>query len=342
MSAESKPNLQLEIGHVLFIDIVGYSKLLINEQTEAMHRLNEVVRETKAFRAADEAGDLIRLPTGDGMALVFLNTLEAPAQCALEIAQALGSGAKFALRMGVHSGPVNQVADVNGRLNLTGAGVNIACRVMDCGDAGHILLSKRVAEDLEHYREWQPHLHDLGTVTVKHEVELGIFNLYTEEVGNPARPEKIRRGNRPWPVWTRGRKVAASAVLLVAFVLGFAVWKYGPGKRGAISPNDKSIAILPFANWSDDKANAYFAEGIQDEILTRLAKIADLKVISRTSTQHYKSTPENLPEIAKQLGVAHIVEGQRAEGRRFGPSQRAAYPGAGRMRIFGRRFTIAN
>ncbi len=211
MSAESKPNLQLEIGHVLFIDIVGYSKLLINEQTEAMHLLNEVVRETKAFRAADEAGDLIRLPTGDGMALVFLNTLEAPAQCALEIGQALRRGAKFALRMGVHSGPVNQVADVNGRLNLTGVGVNIACRVMDCGDAGHILLSKRVAEDLEHYREWQPHLHDLGTVTVKHGVELGIFNLYTEDAGNPARPEKIRRGNRQWSTWARGRKVAAGA-----------------------------------------------------------------------------------------------------------------------------------
>ena len=274
-----------------------------------------MVRETKPFRAADEAGELIRLPTGDGMALVFLNTLEAPVQCALEIGEALRRGAKFALRMGVHSGPVNQVADVNGRLNLTGAGVNIACRVMDCGDAGHILLSKRVAEDLEHYREWQPHLHDLGTVTVKHAVELGVFNLYTEAAGNPARPEKIRRGNRQWLLRTQGRKVAASIVILAAFALGLGVWRYERGKRGVVAPNDKSIAVLPFENWSNDKANAYFAEGIQDEILTHLAKIADLKVISRTSTQHYKSTPENLPEIAKQLGVAHILEGTvRKEG----------------------------
>jgi TolB-like protein/Tfp pilus assembly protein PilF len=166
-----------------------------------------------------------------------------------------------------------------------------------------------VAEDLEHYREWQPHLHDLGTVTVKHGVEIGIVNLYTDKAGNPAQPEKIRRSHHEWPA-LRGKSIAGGA-LLAAVILGAVVWNYLGGTRSekGIAPNEKSIAVLPFENRSEDKANAYFAEGIQDEILTRLAKIADLKVISRTSTQHYKSKPENLPEIAKQLGVAHVLEG---------------------------------
>ncbi len=311
MSAHAEPNLVLEIGHVLFIDIVGYSKLLINEQTAALQALNDAARQSKQFRQADATGALMRLPTGDGMALVFSNSLEAPARCALEISEALRPlAAKFALRMGVHSGPVNQVSDVTGQLNLTGAGVNIACRVMDCGDAGHILLSRRVAEDLEHYREWQEIVHDLGSVTVKHGVEVSLFNLYTNAAGNPAIPEKVQRARARHFAFSRGRKLAALAVFLALLAAGGALWRSGrltSGRDGAI--DRKSIAVLPFANLSEDKANAYFAEGIQDEILTRLSKIADLKVISRTSTQHYKSVPENLTEIARQLGVANVVEG---------------------------------
>ncbi|MGI9088230.1 MAG: tetratricopeptide repeat protein [Chthoniobacterales bacterium] len=309
MSDEITPRLELEIGHVLFIDIVGYSKLLINEQTEALEALNAAVRSAPQFQSAEAAHSLIRLPTGDGMALVFLHSLEAPAQCAVEIATALRGHANFALRMGVHSGPVNQVSDVNGQINLTGGGVNVACRVMDIGDAGHILLSKRVAEDLEHYRQWQPHLHDLGLITVKHGVEIGIFNLYTGEAGNPALPVKIRRrGHRHF---TSRRRLIVAALALTLLTAAALVWRTAHLANAGLSllPNEKSIAVLPFESRSEDKANSYFAEGIQDEILTRLSKMRDLKVIARTSTQHYKSAPENLAEIARQLGVAHLLEG---------------------------------
>src|SRR5438445_953230 len=184
MSAELKPDLQLEIAHVLFMDVVGYSQLLINDQSEILQQLNEIVRKTPHFREAEAAGKLIRLPTGDGMALGFFNNPEAPAQCALEISRALKDHPRIPVRMGVHSGPVNSVSDVNDRSNVTGAGINMAQRVMDCGDAGHILLSKRVAEDLEQYRQWQPYLHDLGECEVKHGVRVHIFNLWTEKLGN--------------------------------------------------------------------------------------------------------------------------------------------------------------
>src|SRR5438132_6601327 len=162
MSAEVKKAIQLEIAHVLFMDVVGFSKFLINDQTEILEQLNQLVRETPHFREAEAAGKLIRLSTGDGMALVFSNSPEAPVECALEISKALKMYPQIRLRMGVHSGPVNAVSDVNDRSNVTGAGINLAQRVMDCGDAGHILLSKHVTEDLEQYRQWQPHLHDVG------------------------------------------------------------------------------------------------------------------------------------------------------------------------------------
>ena len=193
MSAEAKKEIQLEIAHVLFIDIVGYSKLLIDEQRDCLHTLNEVVRETDSFRAADAAGKLTRLPTGDGMALVFATTPDAPVQCALEISKALKNHPEDLVRMGIHSGPVSAVTDVNDRSNIAGTGINMAQRVMDCGDAAHILLSRRVAEDLEQYRQWQCHLHDLGECEVKHGVRIHVVNLYTEEVGNSALPEKFKR-----------------------------------------------------------------------------------------------------------------------------------------------------
>src|SRR5438445_13651950 len=182
MSPEAKPHLRLEIAHVLFMDIVGYSKLLIDEQKESLQDLNEIVRKSDQFCAAEADGKLIRLPTGDGMALVFSSSPEVPLECALEISQALQSHQEIKLRMGIHSGPVNQVADVNDRSNVAGAGINMAQRLMDCGDAGHILLSRRVAEDLAHYRRWQPHLHDLGEVELKHGVRVSVVNFYTDEV----------------------------------------------------------------------------------------------------------------------------------------------------------------
>jgi TolB-like protein/Tfp pilus assembly protein PilF len=232
----------------------------------------------------------------------------------------------------VHSGPVNQVTDVNDKTNIAGAGINVAQRVMDCGDAGHILLSGHIAEDLTHYRHWQPYLHDLGECEVKHGLRLHLVNLYKDNLGNPHLPDKLKRGRR-WkqtsgvsilPVITpRWPKYVLTAVLLVsavALAISFSIFyrrgspavaRSSSGKAADVGLPiaEKSIAVLPFENRSEDKANAYFAEGIQDEILTRLSKIADLKVISRTSTQHYKTAPENLPAIARQLGVAHIVEG---------------------------------
>src|SRR5213592_5236577 len=192
MSSEHSSDVQLEIGHVLFLDIVGYSKLLINEQSEQIQKLKEIVRGTEQFRLAEAEGKLLRLPTGDGGALVFRTTPEAPALCALEISKELKNHPELHVRMGIHSGPVNEVTDLNEQANIAGAGINIAQRVMDCGDAGHILLSKRVAEDLEQHSKWQPHLHHLGTFEVKHGVKIDVVNLYTAEVGNPALPEKLK------------------------------------------------------------------------------------------------------------------------------------------------------
>jgi CHASE2 domain-containing sensor protein/class 3 adenylate cyclase len=199
MPIESKKEIELEIAHVLFIDIVGYSKLLIDEQRDYLHTLNEVVRETDSFRAAEAAGKLTRLPTGDGMALVFATTPDAPVSCALQVSKALRSHPELRVRMGIHSGPVSGITDVNDRSNVAGAGINLAQRVMDCGDAGHILLSKHVADDLEQYRQWRSHLHDLGECEVKHDVRVHVVNLYTEEIGNPEVPQSLRRavGRKP-------------------------------------------------------------------------------------------------------------------------------------------------
>src|SRR5580704_9688029 len=219
--------VKFEIGHVLFIDIVGYSKLLINEQTEQIQKLKEIVRGTEQVRLAEAEGKLLRLPTGDGGALVFRNSLEAPVLCALEISQELKNHPELHVRMGIHSGPVNEVTDLNEQANIAGAGINIAQRVMDCGDAGHILLSKRVADDLEHYPQWRSHLHDLGECEVKHGVRVGVVNLYRDEVGNPAVPERFRKASAPAsqaqrPV-TRSAKpylvasLAALAILAVLF-----------------------------------------------------------------------------------------------------------------------------
>jgi TolB-like protein/class 3 adenylate cyclase/Tfp pilus assembly protein PilF len=327
-SAESKPDLALEIAHLLLIDVVGYSKLLVNEQIELLQELNQIVRSTESFRRAEASRELIRVPTGDGMALLFFRSPEEPARCALESSRGLKNHPHIQVRMGIHSGPVNKTTDVNDQSNVAGSGINVAQRVMDCGDAGHILVSKRLAEDLAQYRNWQPYLQDLGECEVKHGLKLHVVNLCKDGLGNPALPEKLKRRKR-WkqagapirpiraPRWPKSVHVVALLLSAAALAVGFSVflrWRVPAPNRGfseaqAAAIPEKSIAVLPFENLSEEKANAYFANGIQDEILTRLSKIADLKVISRTSTQHYKSAPENLPEIAKQLGVAHILEG---------------------------------
>jgi TolB-like protein/class 3 adenylate cyclase/Tfp pilus assembly protein PilF len=307
MSAEIKKEIELEIAHVLFIDIVGYSKLSINDQHAAVEELSQVVRASEQFRRAEAASRLTRIPTGDGMALVFYTSPEAPVRCAVEISRALMQHPRLQLRMGIHSGPVGGVVDVNERANLAGAGINMAKRVMDCGDAGHILLSKHVAEDLEEYQKWRPLLHDLGSCEVKHGARVSVVNLYDDQFGNaklPQRFETVQKRRRR----LRWAATAATLLALAIVIAGIAIFSRYRA-RSALTVPEKSIAVLPFENLSEEKANAYFANGIQDEILTRLSKIADLKVISRTSTQHYKSAPENLAEIARQLGVAHILEG---------------------------------
>ena len=246
--AAAEEQTRLQIGHVLFIDIVGYSKLLVNQQSELLRELNEVVSGTNEFREAEAEGKLIRLPTGDGMALVFRTDPEAPAQCALEIARALKEHPRIALRMGIHSGPVNEVVDVNQRQNIAGAGINMAQRVMDCGDAGHILVSKHVAEDLEQHDRWRPLLHDLGTCEVKHGVRIDISNLYSDEVGNPQLPKKLEavRKHRAHVRWA---EVAIGLLVLGAIVAAFMIVSRRPTTSLTAIP-EKSIAVLPFVNMS--------------------------------------------------------------------------------------------
>ena len=324
MSPRTPSELKFDIGHVLFIDIVGYSKLLIAEQSDQIQTLREIVRGTEQFKKADAEGKLLRLPTGDGGALVFRNSLEAPVLCALEISKALKSHPELKVRMGIHSGPVNEITDLNEQANIAGVGINVAQRVMDCGDAGHILLSKRVADDLEQYPQWRSHLSDLGECEVKHGTRVSVVNLYTDDAGNRAEPRKFRTVEAVVPAAghrTKGKRfVAASlAVIAVAIVVTFWFLSRQKDNHSSTSSNSstsvvaaipqKSIAVLPFENLSDDKGAAYFAEGIQDEILTKLASIADLKVVSRTSTAKYKSKPEDLKTVSQQLGVATVLEG---------------------------------
>src|SRR5437867_2911768 len=211
MTSERSPDAKFEIGHVLFIDIVGYSKLLINEQGEQIRTLKEIVRGTEQFRLAQAEGKLLRLPTGDGGALVFRNSLEAPVLCSMEIARALKDYPKLRVRIGIHSGPVNEITDLNEQANIAGAGINIAKRVMDCGDAGHILLSKHVAEDLEQYPQWRPYLHDLGEYEVKHGVRVSIVNLYTDDAGNAAVPTRLAAQKTEEGAVSRSNKKALTA-----------------------------------------------------------------------------------------------------------------------------------
>jgi len=325
MSTSAGAGVRLEIGHVLFMDLVGYSKLLLDDQRELLERLTEVVRNTEQVRAGEATDKLIRLPAGDGMALVFFNSPEAPVQCAIEVAEKLKQYPELKLRMGIHSGPVNEVRDVNGRANVAGAGINIAQRVMDCGDAGHILLSKRVAEDMAHSRQWRTYLHDLGDCAVKHGVPIFIVNLYTDEIGNAELPEKLKQWQSEQAVQAadessippRKYLLIAAAVLLIA-VGSFGVWLYFKQAAATSLAPEKTIAVLPFQNFSPDKDNAFFADGVQDDILTSLAKIKDLRVISRSSVMKFRdAAAQNLRQIGKALGVANVVEGSvRREGDR--------------------------
>src|SRR5213082_455030 len=331
MAAEVKNEVSLEIAHVLFMDIVAYSKMPVDEQRAAIEELNQVVQSTDEYREAETQNSLLKLATGDGMALIFHHSPEDPVECALEISRALKERhSRLRLRIGVHSGPVSGVVDVTGRANVAGAGINTAQRVMDCGDAGHILLSKRVAEDLEQFKHWRPHLYHIGECEVKHGDKIEIVNLFTAELGNSERPKRMAMPAQKTDFGPVGKESAPSrkpifiiaACLAVAAlaVAAFLFWQRHEPKTSAagLGIPEKSIAVLPFENLSDEKQNAFFTDGVQDEILTDLAKIADLKVISRTSVMQYKSgLARNLRKIGEELGVAHVVEGsvQRAANK---------------------------
>jgi TolB-like protein/class 3 adenylate cyclase/Flp pilus assembly protein TadD len=323
MPSESSPDVKFEIGHVLFIDIVGYSKLLINEQSEQVQTLREIVRGAEQFRLADAEGKLVRLPTGDGGALVFQTTPEAPVSCALEISKELKKHPELRVRMGIHSGPVNAVTDLNEQSNIAGAGINIAQRVMDCGDAGHILLSKHVAEDLEHYPRWQPYLHDLGEWEVKHGVRVSVVNLYGNDAGNAALPTRLAAQKRSSATAKQSagfRTLLVAAIILIG--LGVPTIIFTPAIKSLRSPISgdkaaqssipgKSIAVLPFVNLSADKNDEYLSDGMTEELLNVLTKVKGLRVPGRSASFAFKGKTEDgiFRKVGDQLHVNAVLEG---------------------------------
>jgi TolB-like protein/Tfp pilus assembly protein PilF len=302
---DADADLRLEIGHVLFIDIVGYSKLLNEEQKERLDQLTKIVLGTAQVRDSTDE-QLVRLPTGDGMALVFHHSAEEPARCALEIAEALQKHPELPVRMGIHSGPVSEVTDVSGRTNIAGAGINMAQRVMDCGDAGHILLSQHVADDLIHSRQWASRLRDLGECEVKHGVRLHLVNLYAEPLGNAAVPQKFRQTKVKPAQRSNVRWIAALA--LVAILAAGAAY-YFTQRPKAVAIPEKSIAVLPMVNSTGDPANEYFSDGMSEEFISSLSRLQELKVIGRTSSFQFKGKTDDSKTIGEKLGVYYLLEG---------------------------------
>ncbi len=332
MAAHASTEFHLEIAHILFIDTVGYSRLRMDEQREIQKLLTKLVRETRCFRAAESEGKLIKLPTGDGMALVFSDSIESPITCAQQICEAIAPHPQLKLRMGIHSGPVTRVSDVNDRSNFAGGAMNMAERVMSCADANHILLSKRAADDLAEIDRWRPCLHDIGECEGKHGMRLHVVNFFTDKVGNPALPLKFqtrRAAGRSGTGYLRSHRhqiaVGALVLLIAAACVVYSVLRSSsprkPGPPGSSETErlpDKSIAVLPFESPTNDKLDVIFADGVQDEIQTDLGKVAALNVISRTSTMQYRSRAErNLREIGQALGASHVVEGTvQRDGKR--------------------------
>ena len=310
------PDLRLEIAHVLFIDIVGSSKLLINEQSDSLRELNLVVRNSDQVRAAENAGKLIRLPTGDGTALAFFTSPDAPVRCAMEISKAVRGNSKLALRMGINSGPVDEVVDVNERSNIAGAGITMAQRVMDCGDAGHILLSKRIADDLAQYGQWRPHLHDLGECEVKHLARIGVVNLYTDEVGNPAVPAKLQQARHAAAssAESKYRKRALwAAAFLAAAGIGLGVWFVSQrGSRqsaGNAPPSEKRIAVLPFKPLLPESRDQILELGMADSLIAKLSNSREIIVSSLNAVRKYSGLEQDSSAAGRELQVSSVLEG---------------------------------
>jgi class 3 adenylate cyclase len=301
MQDDEKTKPRLEIAHVLFIDIVEYSKLLTDEQSEALQELNQVVRNTEAVREAERAGHLIILPTGDGMALVFTGSVERPAECALEVSQVLRAQPSLPVRMGIHSGPVHHVRDANARENISGVGINIARRVMDCGDAGHILVSKRFADDLGQHRRWQRYLHELGDVEVKHGVVVSLVNLYAETIGNPAPPACVAGVRRtagttePGATTRKGISPVALAIFIIAaLLLTLAIVSviFAPAIMRSVDKNRATSAPQPSAT-----ASPSFTDAIQNMVKQRITDELQkgLSGKSNAPTPRVAPTPRSQP-----------------------------------------------
>jgi hypothetical protein len=299
MDDDEKTKARLEIAHVLFIDIVEYSKLLTDEQSEALQELNQIVRNTEAAREAEAAGHLIILPTGDGMALVFTGSVERPAECALEVSQVLRAQPSLPVRMGIHSGPVQHIRDANARENISGVGINIANRVMDCGDAGHILVSKRFADDLAQHRRWQRYLHDLGDVEVKHGVIVSLVNLYAETIGNPAPPACIAGARRitrtPADTTRKGLSPVARAIFIIAaLLLALAIVSviFAPAIMRSVDKNKATSAPQASATASPSFNDA-IRNMVKQKITDELEKSLPGK--SNVPTPKVVPTPSNQP-----------------------------------------------
>jgi adenylate cyclase len=325
VGSEREPKEKVEIAHVLSIDMVGYSLLLITQQTRLMNQLASIAKNTEQFRDADACGKLVRIPTGDGMSLVFFDDPQAPIECATEIASALKTQPDIRLRMGIHSGPVNEVTDVSDRSNLAGAGMDMAQRVMDCGDAGHILLSKRVADDLAPFPRWNPYLHPLGECEVKHGRKVALVNFYTDDIGNPEVPtrcateggETVAKSTSV-AAGSHGSKYALIAgvmFLLAVLAAGVVVflhpqvlqsWK----NTAAAQANSHSIAVLPFENASNDPNAEYLSEGISEALINSLTELQQLRVIARSTAFHYKGKDVDPQRVGRELHVAAVLTGR--------------------------------
>jgi TolB-like protein len=314
----AEPSTDLRLAHVLFMDIVGWSKLLINEQTELLRCLTEIVRNTTQVRDAEAAAKLIRLPTGDGMALAFFTNPDAPVRCALEVSKGLKNHPKLPVRMGIHSGPVDEVVDVNQRPNIAGAGITMAQRVMDCGDAGHILVSKRIADDLAHYGHWRPYLHDLGEYEVKHGARINVINFYDDEFGNPATPEKLRTQKKPVPISSKPiyRPLAVGTAIVLAVGLLIGAWflmhrikTTSPiSSTGALAA-EKKIAVLPFKPITTENRDQVLEMGMADSLITKLSSSRQIIVRSLTSVRKYIGFDQDPVAAGRELQVDSILEG---------------------------------
>jgi TolB-like protein/tetratricopeptide (TPR) repeat protein len=319
--AETQQDFRLEIAHVLFMDIVGFSKSLINEQSEMLRQLNQIVRDTPQVRAAEAAGKLIRLPTGDGMALAFFTTPDAPLRCAIEISQVLKTHPDLPVRMGINSGPVDEIIDVNERSNIAGTGITMAQRVMDCGDAGHILLSKRSADDLAQYGRWRPHLHQLGQCEVKHGVRLDIVNFHSDEAGNPALPAKLKKEKKS-ATGPKSKSVTAALLAGAVLLLVLGVWFFShnmtrkPTTAPAVA-TEKRIAILPFKPLLPENRDQVLELGMADTLIAKLSNSRELVVSSLNSVRKFVGLEQDSVAAGRELQVSSVLEGnvQKAGNR---------------------------